>query len=119
MRKRFWRCYACENNFNDDDMKGPILYYDKSEEYYVCYSCACDLGVKNTAQKKFLMLECPKCRRLFLPLLDFDTTQYHSKVLPCPFCKEDSTYKFVLKPDGPVVAEKTPEEFNILIRKKQ
>jgi DNA-directed RNA polymerase subunit RPC12/RpoP len=118
MRKRFWRCFACEKNFYDDDMKGPILYYDKSEEYYVCFNCACDLGVRNTEQKKYLLLECPKCQRPFLPLLDFDTSQYHSKVLPCPYCKERCTYKFSLKPDGPVVVEMTPEAFNAFVRKK-
>lgn len=111
--KKSWRCYLCEKNFDDDEMRGPLPYCDRSEEYFICFSCAKDMGLRNIAQKVWLLLECPHCRRAFVPLLDFDLSQYRSKVLLCPFCHEKNTFKFIRKPDGSILEERSPEDFKI------
>lgn len=114
MKKRFWRCYLCEKNIYDEEMKGPLLLKEKLDEFFICYHCARDLGWKNIEQKRYILLECPKCIRAFLPLLDFDTGEYHSKVMLCPFCKEKSTFKFEGEPYGSIMKELSPEEFKNL-----
>jgi hypothetical protein len=110
-KKRIWRCFLCEKNFCDEDMRGPLLYKERLDEYYVCIPCARDLGLRIIEQEKYMLLQCPGCSRAFLPLLDFDLAEYHSKVLPCPFCKEKGTFKFNLKPEGSVLVELSPESF--------
>ena len=111
MKKRFWRCYLCEKNFFDEEMKGPLIFRDKGNDYFICYCCGKDMALRTIKQKRYLLLECPRCFRAFLPLLDFDTDEFRSKVFGCPFCKEKSTFKFIPKPGGSILQEKSPEEY--------
>ncbi|MDQ7821700.1 MAG: hypothetical protein RDV48_02780 [Candidatus Eremiobacteraeota bacterium] len=117
MKKRFWRCFLCEKNIYDDDCQGPLIYHDKSEEFHVCVSCAVDMGSAVLNQKRYLLVECSRCGRFFLPLPDFDPSEYHSKVMSCPFCKEKTTVVFNEKPEGSVIRELSPEEFKKHLKK--
>ncbi len=116
VKKRFWRCFACEQNFNDEDMKGPIPFKEKNEDYFVCYSCGRDLGLKNMEQGRYLLLQCPGCSRQFLPLLEFDPSKFHAKIITCPFCKEGNTFVFSPKPDGSIIRECRPDEYKKLYK---